>query len=83
VDGEFCASCRWWVPPPMGAPNAIGQCRRHPPQVFMVLAQAPGTGRIAQASPGPQAVIPQFPSAWPPTPPDGFCGEWFKAEDGK
>ena len=76
--GEVCAGCRFWQPPP-GGPNPMGQCRRHPPVPFMVLAQAPGAGRIQQA--GQQqavAVMPQFVSAWAAVPPDGWCGEWVE-----
>jgi hypothetical protein len=78
----ICAACRFWQPPPPGAPGGMGQCRKSPPVPFMVLAQAPGQSRLA--TPGAaqaQAVQPMFPSAWPPAPPDGWCGEWLEIRE--
>ena len=72
-----CASCQFWQPPAEGNPNPMGQCRRYPPKPFMILAQAPGTGRIAQPGQMQQvSAMPMFPSAWPPSPADGWCGEY-------
>ena len=74
---EVCASCRFWAPPPPDQ-GMMGQCRRRPPVPFMVLSQAPqAVSRLATPN-QPQAVqvIPQFVSAWPPSPANGGCGEY-------
>ena len=78
----ICGSCRFWCPPPPGQ-NANGQCRRYPPKPFMVLAAAQGSvSRLAPAgAPQTQQVVPQFPSAWPPAPADGWCGEHEPVRD--
>ncbi len=80
---ENCVNCRFWCPPPEGAPNPMGQCRRYPPTPVMVLSQAPGQiSRLApQGAPQAVQVVPQFPSAWPPSPADGFCGEWVEVKN--
>jgi hypothetical protein len=75
-NNSFCSNCLFWKPPDAGQPNPMGQCRRYSPKAFMVMAQAPGSGRIA--APGPmqtQQIQPIFLSAWSPVPPDGWCGQ--------
>lgn len=76
MSGVVCASCRFWCPPPEGSPNPMGQCRRHPPTAFMVLVPASNLSRLAPGGQQQQQVTPMFPSAWPPAPADGWCGEY-------
>jgi hypothetical protein len=81
TNNSMCASCRFWKQPDAGP--GVGQCRKHPPVPFMLIMGPPKVSdeerkilSIAGARPAPQQQTLNFPSAWPPTPGDGWCGEW-------
>ena len=84
---SLCGNCKFWCPPPpQQNPQGmvIGQCRRYAPTVFMTLTQAPGSGKILQGPGGPQTaqMMPVFPSAWPQTPAEGWCGDHIFLDTG-
>ena len=84
-----CAECAYWMMPDANSPQKdLGQCRRGPPQVAVVMAGPPPVtaqeskiiqmaGGRAPVNPGPQPV---FLSIWPSTKAGQGCGSGEKAE---
>lgn len=71
---RMCVNCGAWQPPTQGS---MGQCRLRPPRAFMLTVPSPGQSKLTLADrPQTMQVEPMFLSAWPPTPPEGWCSEW-------
>jgi hypothetical protein len=76
-----CATCKYWLMPT--DPKAVGECRRNPPTVFMLIQPAqPISGKLdIPGMRGAQAMSQaqmNFVSKWPPVPAGAGCGEWSK-----
>ena len=72
---ESCEVCRFFTPNEQANGEAVGDCRRHPPTVFMVAI--PSGGAITRAG-QPQLMNMQmkFPAAWPFVQGGHWCGEF-------
>ena len=82
---KVCGNCACWAPPGPGNPNPMGQCRKVPPRVFMVMMGPPPVSdqekkiiALAGARPAPQMSQPAFLSSWAPVPADGWCFEGWE-----
>lgn len=72
---ESCETCRFFAPKDSNG-QAVGNCQRHPPTVFMV-AMPQGPSVLARpGSPQQVQVNMQFPSAWPFVQGKHWCGEF-------
>jgi len=73
-----CGECSAWAPPEKGGdPGAPGQCRAHPPQVFM-FQQVVQVSQLEVAEKNAQLRV-SFPAAFPAMFAEGWCAEFRAA----
>ncbi len=76
---HICGNCRFYAADPKGSNGQLkhGQCRYHPPRVFMVMVpQGPAPGVLANPQGGRQVqMAPAFPAAFPAIDPELWCGK--------